>query len=164
MLKLNIKGDTIVEVLISLAVLSIAFATSYSIANRALILSQNSQEHTLALNYLDAQLEALRYATSQPSLSGIPLSEFTHSPTLNAPAFCLSPGSLSNPLIYVPFSNVPSFNPSDYPTGCKLAGSGFDYYISISPGSPNEFNASIWWPGLGNLGNQTEELSYRVYP
>ena len=66
MLKLNKSGDTIVEVLVSLAILSLAFAISYSTASKALIVSQNSQEHSTALGYLDQQMEMLWYI-SQPS-------------------------------------------------------------------------------------------------
>lgn len=158
MLKLNNNGDTIVEVLIALAVLSLAFVISYATANAALLASQNAQEHSLALEYLDAQIEALRYVANQPNQLIIPQSEFHHSNS----AFCLQPGG-SDVSSSAPFN--PSHNASSYPPSCRLAANGFSYYVDIQPDPSldNDFHVQIWWNGLGKLGIQSEELSYRVY-
>lgn len=133
-------GDTIVEVLIALAVLSLAFVISYATANRALVDSQNAQEHTLALEYLDAQIEALRYYAGQPGQ------------TLPSGAFYLQP-DLNNGTIQV--DAAPGTEP----------GNGFSYSISLNRNLTisNTYNAKVTWPGLGNLGQQSEELSYRLY-
>ena len=171
-MKLHQRGDTIVEVLIALAILSLAFVISYSTANSALIDSQNSQEHSMALEYLDTQAELLRYAASQVSQGIIPASEF--SPGGNA--FCLSvPLTLggiatAQNVNYVPFGNTlpkfqyqPSIKTSDYPAQCQV-GSGFNYYLAIQPGpQANDFQIWLWWYGLGSLGVQQERISYRVY-
>ena len=136
----NAHGDTIVEVLVALAVLSLAFALSYATANKALTNTQNSQEHTLALEYLDAQLEALRYYASQPGNS-LPNSSFYLVP---------NPGNGS-----VQVNAAPGSEP----------GNGFSYSITLirDTNLSNTYHATITWPGLGNLGTQSEELSYRVY-
>src|ERR1019366_6517837 len=61
----NSAGDTIVEVMIVLAVLSLAFAITYATANHGLIQSRNAEEHSEALGLLDSQVELLRAAFSQ---------------------------------------------------------------------------------------------------
>ncbi len=150
------SGDTIVEVLISLAVLSMAFVISYATANRALIDTQNAQEHSMALEYLDSQIEALHYYLGQPGQS-LPTGSFYMQPNLNNGTVQFSQGVLNE------------------------QGNGFVYEVSISldqniPKSldqnipkcldqniPNTYHAVVTWPGLGSLPEQCEELSYRIY-
>ncbi len=142
MLKLikNNYGDTIVEVLISLAILSLAFAISYATANRALINTQNSQEHATALEYLDSQLEALHYYVDQAQ----------QTPPSNS--FYLQPDLINHTVQEVPGAG-------------SEPGNGFSYSISLIRDASNSYtyHATITWPGLGSLGQQSEELSYRVY-
>lgn len=171
-MKLQQRGDTIVEVLIALAILSLAFVISYVTANSALIDSQNSQEHSMALEYLDTQAELLRYAASQVNQAIIPASEFS----TGGKAFCLSVpmtiGAIptAKNVDYIPFTNsLPDFQykstilTSDYPIQCQV-GSGFKYYLAIQPGPKNnDFQIWLWWYGLGSLGVQQERISYRIY-
>ena len=146
------RGDTIVEVLIALAVLSMAFAISYATANRALEDSQNAQEHSLALGYLDAQLEVLHYVASQPGQTTIPAGEFSG----GSQSFCLTPDK-TQPL-GIAYNIIPSGK-------CQFPAGSFNYSISITPdkSSDNVFHANITWPGLANFGPQSEGLSYRIY-
>jgi len=166
----NQKGDTIIEVLIALALLSLAFVVSYSTANRALIDSQNAQEHSLALEYLDSQLEALRYVASQPNQTIVSPGAFNGTAVV---PFCLQAtptGIVSSPTFsYFDINSNPSQYPTNLPAQCQITGSGFNYNIAIEPSLSinDDFHVVIWWQGLGNLtGNsiwQKEELSYRVY-
>ncbi|MCL4358170.1 hypothetical protein M1512_04780 [Patescibacteria group bacterium] len=149
MLKLKNDGDTIVEVLIALAVLSLAFAISYATASRALQVSQNSQEHSQALEYLDAQVEALRYVTTQPDQI-LPPTDFVH----GSQPFCFV---TSSPTSGIALSHT---------VPCKEPGNGFNYLVEITPDPTFNyiFHFTIIWPGLGSLGQQKEQLSYKVYP
>ena len=151
---INSRGDTIVEVMIALAVLSLAFVISYATANRALTDSQNSQEHSTALEYIDGQLEALRYYSQQP---GQTLSSTTF-------AFYLKPDTSTRTVQLMPAPDT-------------ILGSGFVYSISIWPPNtgdptikclnptriPNTYIVTVTWPGLGKLGEQCEALSDRIY-
>ncbi|HET8991430.1 MAG TPA: prepilin-type N-terminal cleavage/methylation domain-containing protein, partial [Candidatus Saccharimonadales bacterium] len=66
--KINQAGDTIIEVMIVLAILSMSFGISYATANKSLNGSLNAQEHSAALGILDTQLEDLRIAlTAHPA-------------------------------------------------------------------------------------------------
>jgi len=171
--KMSNKGDTIIEVLVALAVLGLAFAISYATSNGALENAQNAQEHSLALEYLDGQFADLRYVSDQPAQTTIPAYEYSAaSDPDRASAFCLQPSSTSiNGVTKSSGFNVFTFNstssgyPTNLPSQCQIQGSGFDYNIAIVPSESenNVFNAIIWWPGLGSLGTQQEELSYRIY-
>jgi len=158
----NQKGDTIIEVLIALAILSLAFVISYSTANRALIDAQNSQNHSTALEYLDSQAEALQYEASQPDDS-IKSSEF-NKPSSPQSDFCLQPSS--GVIKLYGYFQASVSHPSNYPSHCQLFGNAdFNYYIAIEPSTSiyDDFHIFIWWQGLGNLGIQQEEISYKVY-
>src|SRR5690606_39104613 len=53
-------GDTIVEVLIAIAVVSSVLAITYSIMNRNLLTMRDNQERTEAMKLAQGQIEALR--------------------------------------------------------------------------------------------------------
>ena len=161
MLKMDSRGDTIVEVMISLAVLALAFAISYSTAQATMNNIQNSQEHSTALEYLDTQMEALHYIANQ-SVPPISL--------MSRDAFCLQLSNVAGGSVQVQPYDFTTANPGQNPrywTGsaskCKQSQGSFYYYEAIIPTTPNNYTVKIWWPGLGNLGVQSEQLSYRVY-
>jgi Tfp pilus assembly protein PilV len=60
MIKINERGDTIVEVMISLAVLAAVMGSAYAISNRALIQSRSAQERLQATKLAERQLERLK--------------------------------------------------------------------------------------------------------
>lgn len=59
-LKQNSRGDTIVEVMIVLAVLGLAIGISYATANRSLLNARQAQENSQATALVQSQVEALR--------------------------------------------------------------------------------------------------------
>lgn len=144
----NVRGDTIIEVMVALAILGLAFGISYAIANRSLQISQNSQEHSQALEYLDSQVELAR-----SDVKGLYASTYVTNP---GTTFCMTS--------------------SDVPTGigagdCHPSDGGADYNISISynPSTDNDgvnqdiFTFTINWEGLGTLGEQQEQQSYKLH-
>src|SRR5437868_4001892 len=62
------RGDTIVEVLVVLAVLGLAIGISFATANRSLLATRAAQENSQATSYLQSQVEELRYLA--PASSG----------------------------------------------------------------------------------------------
>ncbi len=58
---INQAGDTIVEVLIAIAVSAFVIATSYSIANKSLQTAINARERNQALNLLESQIASLKF-------------------------------------------------------------------------------------------------------
>lgn len=99
-------GDTIVEVLIAVAIVSLILAISYSIANHNVRVVQDAQEHSQALQLAQRQLEFLRVQGSIPSgncfssagavVSGASCNvDASDTPTLNPPVYkikLLTPG------------------------------------------------------------------------
>jgi|ERR1700741_1849418 len=59
-MQLKQRGDTIVEVLIAIAVMSGVLGTSYAITSRNSKASQQAQEHSQALKVAETQLEQLK--------------------------------------------------------------------------------------------------------
>jgi type II secretory pathway pseudopilin PulG len=68
-LKRNNGGDTIVEVMIVLAVLGLAIGISYATANRSLLNARQAQENSQATELTQSQTENLRFLapTSAPT-------------------------------------------------------------------------------------------------
>jgi hypothetical protein len=56
----NSAGDTIVEVLIAVAVVSLVLGAAFAVVNRTLHNAQQAREHTEALNLLQGQLERVK--------------------------------------------------------------------------------------------------------
>jgi type II secretory pathway pseudopilin PulG len=158
--KLNNEGDTIVEVLVALAILSLAFAISYATANQGLNQSQNAQEHSQALGVVDSQLELLRYAINN-KVTTIPSGSFCMNDYNNN----LTPVNLTGSL---PSSSnadaAVSNNFREYPTGSTGCVADSLYHESITyKNSPNDYyDVLVRWDGIGSLGPQQEELAYRL--
>lgn len=62
------SGDTIVEVMIAIAVVSTILVTAYATTNKNVISTQDAQEHSQALQLVQSQVELLR---SNPAGVGI---------------------------------------------------------------------------------------------
>ncbi|HEX7368403.1 MAG TPA: type II secretion system protein [Candidatus Saccharimonadales bacterium] len=63
------RGDTIVEVLVCTAIVSLVLVGSYAIANRSMNNIQDTQEHTQALQLVQSQIEQLRSDANAQNLS-----------------------------------------------------------------------------------------------
>lgn len=64
------RGDTIVEVLIAVAVVSLVIVSAYAIVNRSLMGIQAAQEQSYAQKLVEQQVEMLRAADVSPSPLG----------------------------------------------------------------------------------------------
>jgi len=147
--KLNRRGDTIVEVLISLAILGMAFGISFSTAHKSLLSTRNSQEHSEALQLLNSQLELIRANVNKQQQS---------SPVFNSTStFCMNPAD-DQPL-------------ASTASTCTTFGVEGFYKVSIAyvPTTVNGVNQDVFtltvnWTGVGQLGLQQEQLSYKIHP
>lgn len=149
---LNSRGDTIVEVMIVLAVLSLAFSVTTATATRSLSSSHTAQEHSQAQSLLDQQLELLRQSIDQ----GVDYSTHTQ--------FCL-PDSADLTKIR-DIVTVGQLDTGSYGTECNPSG---DFYFQsiekISPvGAQQYYDLKVLWEGAGNRGVQKVETFYRVQP
>ena len=148
-LALKSKGDTIVEVLVVLAVLGLALATSSAIANKGLQQSRNAQEHSEALGIIDSQVELLHAAID----NGVSL------PGAGTP-FCMK-SDTGSVIPFPPSPDLNTLNNTNYPAGCTPDPGSF-YYKSIVGDGTGNYEFKVLWDGIGSLGPQKETISYRI--
>jgi type II secretory pathway pseudopilin PulG len=158
MRRLDTRGDTIVEVLIAILVISVILTGAFVSARRSQAGIRQSQERVEALKVSEAQLEHIRYMiktgssepydTSVASTYCFDLSNFRHNITAAIPAL-----------------QSDAFASSVYPSPCHVTPSGLDFYTHIQVStSTNTFTAVTRWDGYGGIGKQEVRLSVRMDP
>lgn len=160
---LNSKGDTILEVLISVAILSLILTSSFALTNRSSIANRQAAERGEATKIAQAEVEELKYYLSIPN-STLPA---------NGTYFCID---RSNPVVpaIVNLAGMTSgaveTNYNSVDNRCK---SGTDLrYVSIiyrSPASANEeisntYFAYVRWDSVSGRGADRVDLVHRIYP
>lgn len=135
-------GDTIVEVIIAVAVIATLLAGAFTVTSRSARGVRDSEEHAQALQYLQGQVEQLRAAAGNGTL----------------------PASLSTPFCMDTADSSIYYQPATTDTHCTL---GSLYQVSItgpgaSPGSgTSTFDLTASWSAFGG-GTDTVSLTYKV--
>jgi prepilin-type N-terminal cleavage/methylation domain-containing protein len=174
------RGDTIVEVMIALAILGLAFALAFSTASRALGDTQNAEEHTEALQLIDTQIELIRTQAGE-----VP----SNDPGPPRSVFLIGGTSPLNPKIYHPFCMINDTTPLEffshtnpdegpgpglwrdytkedftlYPAACVHG----MYYMSITycnTSGYDYFVVQARWQGIDGRGIQAEQVEYKIHP
>jgi type II secretory pathway pseudopilin PulG len=159
--KLSSRGDTIIEVLIVLAVLSLAFSISLTTASRGLQQSRTAEEHAAATGLIQQQVEELRAAIADQNTA-----VFDHADSSSNPkdSFCMN-STTDQPTtnFSIPATYTGETNYGEYNSTCT---SGFFNesitYIAGAQASDNYFNVRVRWPGEGSLGPQESSLVYKI--
>lgn len=149
MIKLKQAGDTIVEVLIVLVIISVVIVGAFLSTNRNLGDTKQAQERGEALKYAQQQVERIK-ANTDPLPSG---------------NFCFKDDGTT--VAWGPSQPTPDANPdldtfNDYPAECKPNGTSQQYYQWISydnsnPQAVNSMVIRIRWPKLSGPGaNQVQ--------
>jgi len=148
--KLNQRGDTIVEVLIAITVVSMVLGGAYTTTNRSLLASRSAQEQGVAIKLVEGQLEQLKALADIPAgLASAPGSfcilPVSGTPTLVSTASAGAPCSLNNQGTTATATDQPA------------------YKITITEPTPDNFKISNTWTNV--TGSQTDyvEMSYRIY-
>ncbi|CAN5172556.1 hypothetical protein BH09PAT3_BH09PAT3_4090 [soil metagenome] len=129
-------GDTIVEVLIAIAVISLVLVGAFVVANNSTRSVQDNQEHTQAQQHLQTQIEALRaYMIDKTE---------TELPSAGA-SYCIND------------SGVPTTGAC---TPVKIGGTTAKPTF-VRTG--NVYKFTITWPSVKG-GNAQEQYVYRAYP
>jgi prepilin-type N-terminal cleavage/methylation domain-containing protein len=139
---LDQAGDTIVEVMVVLAVLGLAISISYATASRSLLNARQAQENSTASLLLQSQLETLRTFAANKS---------TSPNYIYRPSFCIdSTGnvSLSPPCV---FHN-------------NLYNVTITYAASVGGQDGGTFTLGAQWLDVTGDGNDSVALVYRLYP
>lgn len=134
------RGDTIVEVLIAIAISSSVLGGAYAIVNRTTKSQQQSIEHTTALKLAESQLELLRN-NAQNSIAPSIFDTTTPSP------FCMNP-STATPVAVT--------NPA-----C-LQSISSTYTTEHITRSGDTFTVRVEWDGINGRRDRVE-LAYKVF-
>ena len=149
-LKIGQAGDTIVEVMASIAIMALALGAAYSLSNRSFHTAQNTEERTGALAIAEGQIEFLRNA----GLSGNTGSLLAKYPT-------------GDPFCFKDSDGTDVVASDDYCTSYG-AGNASPYNISIEYcdgssgcGPANVFTIIATWTGFGSSDQQNLTLYFK---
>lgn len=136
-LKFNQSGDTIVEVLIALAIMSLVLAGAYATVDRNIKSSQQAQEHSRALEVASSQLEQLKSYTSAGNM-------------VVSSSFCMYNGA-----------------PDTVPAHCKVDDNAGDqrYTVNMTKtvvGADTTFKSTVTWAGIHG-GTDQIDLLYKAF-
>jgi type II secretory pathway pseudopilin PulG len=160
------SGDTIVEVMVVLAVLGLAIGIAYATANRSLLDISQAEENAQATNYAQSEVENLRYlaptSVSNPSDPGYNSTSNIFKPT---GTFCINSVSASPPIVNATPANC-MFGTAPY----HILIYNCDYYSGGAPNpctgtAPNSdsFVVQATWPDVLGQGLDSATISYRVH-
>lgn len=137
----NQKGDTIIEVLISITVLSLILTSCYALANRSSQAVRQAQERSEALKINEAQQEQLKTYLSDPGHAV---------PTFSS--FCMKSGVVIDA----------TAQPNDCTAGTEdTAGTGrYRTTISVVNGA---YVANTTWDKVSGSGQDSLKVAYKVY-
>lgn len=139
--RLTNRGDTIVEVMIVLTVLSLALSISYATASRSLTQARQAQENTEATTFAQSQIEQLR-------------NNFTITDTLN-PKYIYK---LPPQTFCINNSNGEVVAVTDL--ACIKNNL---YNVSISYNGDSTFIVTVVWDDLSSNGQSSVNMSYRLH-
>jgi prepilin-type N-terminal cleavage/methylation domain-containing protein len=139
------QGDTLVEVLIAILVVSVVLVAGYTASTRNVNILQDTQEHSEALQLARTQLEFLHNSSTMPTLNQ-----------------CFQ-------LNGTPTSTACSVNSSGSPAGNTQTAFHISFCPPGSTGStcpigsphPNAYAVTIEWTGLG--ANQADNNSVSLF-
>lgn len=145
----NQRGDTIVEVLVVLAVLGMAISIAYATANKSLLAARQAQESSQASVLLQAQVEKLRVlASTTPSLFN------------PGPSYCINEAVDGH---YMQSSNC-SFDSQGVPD-CTTTEPCYDVTINYTNSglAHDTFTLVAKWDDIGGQGHDTVTTVYRTH-
>ena len=152
MIKLHNRGDTIVEVLIAMAVAGSVLGAALATMNRNLSLTRDAQERTEASKIAQGQIEVLK-ATIDAGTPVIPSA-------LNTP-FCLLNNGGTPPFSFS--GGIPNVNPNvdnftNYPSTCK---NGLYNYVIVQE-STKKYKIYVRWEAIRGGTNNQVTMVYKV--
>jgi len=159
------KGDTLVEVLISIAIVGSVLMGAYALASRSLQSGISAAEHSEAIQLAQGQVERLKYRERLSS------QDVWNNFTIQSGHFCLDDAKDQNDPKWLPVNNS---NPNNlvvtaggnlgYSSECVDPSATPKYFINIStpspipPGTNPTYQITVRWVAIG--GNQAESKIY----
>lgn len=142
------KGDTLIEVMIAMSVISLVLGGAYVMTNTSLQASRDAQERVNATKLAQSQLELLKsIASSKPT-------QLFSGTFATGSGFCIDQSG--NPIV-------------DTNSACKVNANGTPsttpptYSLSIKQSPANNFTLTTTWTNSGGQRQEVIHLKYRVY-
>jgi len=162
---LHQKGDTIVEVIIAMAVLSLILGGAYASARHSLNATIQAHEHSTALKIAEGQLEKLKYLSEQtPIFPATELPIYDTGLFSYGEAFCVSdtmqvvnPATTGTGKLFA--ASATTF--ASYNTNCKKT-INLDYYLTIGRSPSNIFTVYVRWDNIHGTGLDQVTLAYKL--
>jgi prepilin-type N-terminal cleavage/methylation domain-containing protein len=155
---LHQAGDTIVEVIIVLAIFGLALSICYATANRSLLNARQAQENSIATELAQSQIESLRSLASNSSGSN---DIFTTSGL-----FCIVNNTIVTGFTVATLALLTSSTYAEYPTGspgCNDLTYNL-YHTAIQyVAATDTFTTKITWDDVLGQGQDSVTLSYRLH-
>lgn len=146
MLKLKQRGDTIVEVMIALAILGSAISIAYVTASRSLTNTRQAQEAAVGTTIAQTQLEQLRSKAS----TSIPTDDIYQAAGTK---FCIDINGTNRVTTDL--------------TKCEFTfddnGAVYNVVILHEETQNNKFTIKVTWPNVSGDGDDSATLIYRVH-
>jgi prepilin-type N-terminal cleavage/methylation domain-containing protein len=150
MRKLLQRGDTLIEVMISMAIVSLILGGAFATTRRSQTAVRNSQEHAEALKLIESQFEQLRANAVSPSpqvfTQGVPFCMYGNAPISSV----VPPGSLD---CVQDSSGAPTTKQPAYQMSVTRASSNGGYLFTVQAS----------WASATGKGQSGESMVYRLY-
>lgn len=154
--KLTSRGDTIVEVMIVLAILGLALSICYATANRSLTNARQAQENAEASELVSSQIEQLR--ANSYLLTSNPRSPYHGDMNNSSKAFCFLDDSSIKVL---PIDSNSLSNSTLYEnSGCRK-NDRYNIAVKRTVGT-NTFTATAYWDSVTGDGQDSVTMSYNL--
>lgn len=140
------KGDTIVEVLIAMAVVSSVLGLSYGAMNRNLLIIRDAQERTEATKLAQGQIEALRQIATLPPVNT---------------NFCIKSDSSVQTLTGVPDTSSNGMASDDFTKYTGQCTSGF-YHIGLTSSDQKNYKIYVRWDRVTGSSRDQVIMVYRL--
>lgn len=146
--RLTQRGDTIVEVMVVLAVLGLAIGVAYATVNSSSRANQAAQDNSQAVATLKGQVELLRAYANDPAYAH--MFDYNSNPTVTS--FCLDPATAGPILVSVGTCKSGIFAYSIYYSGNS----------AINLTNPDLFTLKVTWPDIDG-GQASSTIVYRIH-
>jgi len=148
LIKLPQRGDTIVEVLFAITILSVVLSSTYTVANKAVTTNRLNYERTQAVKYAEGQIELIKVYSSSKTKAEFQVWRTDMGTTGTK---CIDASDLVG---------------LSLTTGTACAREG-KYTLTVSYSNSTEetsyFTSRVVWDTTDPDGGKNVELLYRVY-